>query len=318
MSRRYEKDSTLALYLAEISEYPVLTKEQEVELARQVRAGDRSLNGLVESNLSFVVKIANEYRNLGIPFEDLLNEGNIGLIEAAQRYDHRKGTKFITYAIWWIRKSILKALSEQSAMVRVPNYQLKRVREVRETERNLSRTLGRKPNREELSAKLDSPVSKVEEILQIKMREVSLDDKVGEDRDTPISDYLVDAASVNPEHELIRTQNEELIRFALITLSDQEKTVVANRFGLEGKKVLTLKEIGERMGLSRERIRQIECQAKRKLRKVFAARVSVTSPPKEMRPNKPLPHRAGATEVVLRSPASARSLPYSARGPARP
>jgi RNA polymerase primary sigma factor len=289
MSRRYERDSSLSRYLAEISGYPILSKEEEVKLARAVRSGNRSLNGLVESNLSFVVKIANEYRSLGIPFEDLLNEGNIGLIEAAQRYDHRKGTKFITYAIWWIRKSILKALSEQSALVRVPTYQLKKVREVREMERSLARTLGRRPDREEISAQLESPLHKVDEILQIKMREVSLDDRVGEDRDTPISDYLVDANSANPEDELIKSESHELVRFALCTLSAQEKTVVANRFGLQGGKVMTLKEIGERMGLSRERIRQIECQAKRKLRRVFSTHRAVPSPPKHLRPKKRLP-----------------------------
>jgi RNA polymerase primary sigma factor len=289
MSRRYPKDSCLSRYLSEISEYRVLTKDEEVALAKKVRSGKRSINGLVESNLSFVVKIANEYRTMGLPFEDLLNEGNIGLIEAAQRYDHRKGTKFITYAIWWIRKSILKALAEQATLVRVPNYQLKKVREVRDMERNLARQLGRKPRRDEISRQLASPVAKVDEILQIKMREVSLDEKVGEDRDTPISDYLVDSTSVNPEDEFIKNEGAELIRTALFTLSDQEKTVVANRFGLKGKRIMTLKEIGEQMGLSRERIRQIECQAKRKLRKVFTTHRSVASPPKQIRPKKKLP-----------------------------
>ncbi len=300
MSRRYPKDSCLSRYLSEISQYRVLSKEEEVALAKKVRSGARSVNRLVESNLSFVVKIANEYRTMGLAFEDLLNEGNIGLIEAAQRYDHRKGTKFITYAIWWIRKAILKALAEQATLVRVPNYQLKKVREIREMERNLSRSLGRRPRRDEISEKMRSPVAKLDEILQIKMREVSLDEKVGEDRETPISDYLVDVTSINPEDEFIRNEGTELIRTALFTLTDQEKTVVANRFGLKGRPVMTLKQIGEQMGLSRERIRQIECQAKRKLRKTFMAHRAVASPPKQIRPKKKLPprHDVAPADVV--------------------
>jgi len=282
MSRRVEKDSCLGRYLSEIGAYSILTKEQEMEIARTAEAcGTKdNLNKLVESNLSFVVKIANEYRNLGLAFEDLLNEGNIGLIEAAQRYDHTKGTKFITYAIWWVRKSILKALSEQSNLVRVPNYQMKKVKKIRETEASLSRELGRKPGRDEISTRLDSTISKIDEILMIKLREISLDDKVGREKTIPISDYLVDDTSVNPEEELLKTESENLIRSAMIMLTEQEKTVIANRFGMEGGPSFTLKEIGETMGLSRERIRQIEAQAKKKLRRIFALHRYLSSPPK--------------------------------------
>src|ERR1044071_7127275 len=165
-----DRSSVLSRYFTEIREYPLLTKDEEMALADGVKRGDRaSLNELIESNLSFVVKVASEYRNLGLPFEDLLNEGNIGLIEAAHRYDAGKGTKFITYAIWWVRKSILKALSEQSNLVRVPTYQMKKVRKVRDTEAALSRELGRRPDRVEISTKLDSTISKIDEILMIKL-----------------------------------------------------------------------------------------------------------------------------------------------------
>src|SRR5437867_197852 len=282
MSRRVEKDSCLARYLSEIGNYSILTKEQEMEIARKAHKYNKldSLNRLVESNLSFVVKIANEYRNLGLQFEDLLNEGNIGLIEAAQRYDHNKGTKFITYAIWWIRKSILKALSEQSSLVRVPNYQMKKVRKVRDTEQSLARSLGRKPEKDELSRELDASISKIDEILQIKLREMSIDDKVGKDKDIPISDFLVDGQCVNPEDELLKTESCELIRTALHMLSDQEHTVITNRFGLTGGRSFTLKEIGQTMGLSRERIRQIEAQAKKKLRRIFALHSFKAAPTK--------------------------------------
>jgi len=272
-NRSFERSSCVSKYLQEISEFPLLTKEEEHEIA--VRMGDvagkdGSYHDLVKSNLSFVVKIASEYKNMGLPFEDLLNEGNIGLIEAAHHFDPSRGTKFITYAIWWIRKSILKALSQHAAMVRIPNYQLKKVRNVRNTERMLAKELGREADREEISKELRVTIAKIDEILQMKMRELSLDDKVGKDKDTPISDYLVDGRSINPEDELIKNESQGVIRMALRSLTEQEQTVIINRFGLEGGRVFTLKEIGEKLGVSRERVRQIENQAMKRLRKLIA------------------------------------------------
>src|SRR3989442_7872771 len=199
--RQQERSSSVSKYLSDIGEFPLLTREEEQKLAACMSNKEKvgALNELVESNLSFVVKIASEYRNLGLPFEDLLNEGNIGLIEAAHHFDHLRGTKFITYAIWWIRKSILRALSQHSNLVRIPNYQLKKVRNVRNTERMLAKELGREADREEISKELRVTIAKIDEILQMKMRELSLDEKVGKDKDTPISDYLVDGRSINPE-----------------------------------------------------------------------------------------------------------------------
>ncbi len=312
MSRRVEKDSSLGRYLSEIGAYSILSKEQEMEIARKAEeCGLREpLNRLVESNLSFVVKIANEYRNLGLAFEDLLNEGNIGLIEAARRYDHKKGTKFITYAIWWVRKSILKALSEQSNLVRVPNYQMKKVKKIRDTEAKLSRELGRRPDRNELSSRLESSISKIDEILLTKLREISLDDMVGRDKSIPVSDYLVDSASINPEEELLKVESEDMVRSAMYMLTSQEKTVIANRFGMEGGQSYTLKEIGETMGLSRERIRQIEAQAKKKLRRIFALRRYLSSPPKGPMPaGSMIPLKAASGRPTL----TRRSHPSSPR-----
>jgi len=282
-----ERGSVLSRYFSEIREYPLLTKDEEMALAEGVKNGDRSaLNELIESNLSFVVKVSSEYRNLGLPFEDLLNEGNIGLIEAAHRYDASKGTKFITYAIWWIRKSILKALSEHSNLVRVPNYQMKKVREIRDAEASLRRALGRAPQREEISTRLSKSVTKIDQVLQFTMREVSLDEKVGKDRDKPIAEYLVDPTCTNPEDDLINRESNSLVGEAMAHLTEQERVVVAYRFGLAGGPPLTLKEIGEKMGISRERVRQIECQAKSRLRKLFAKKRLVKAPPK-----KPFPVR---------------------------
>ncbi len=303
MSRRpYERSSSISRYLSEISEFPLLTKEEEQAIASSAEKWKQNanrmaiangnanangngngngksnldgvgnspmLNGLVESNLSFVVKIAGEYRNLGLPFEDLLNEGNLGLIQAAHRYDHRRGTKFITYAIWWIRKSILKALSQHSSVVRIPSYQQKKFRNIRKLEKKLSRTLGRTPLREEICVAMSSTLSKLDRVLQLRLRELSLDEKVGKDRDTPIADYLVDGESETPEEDLLRRESEDLIRTAMRELSDQELTVIMNRFGLAGGKTFTLKEIGEKLGVSRERVRQIEFQAKQRLLKAF-------------------------------------------------
>jgi len=280
-SPQNDRSSVLSRYFAEIREYPLLTKEEEMTLAHGVKLGRKAaLDELIESNLSFVVKVASEYRNLGLPFEDLLNEGNIGLIEAAHRYDASKGTKFITYAIWWVRKSILKALSEHSNLVRVPNYQMKKVREIRDAENSLRRSLGRKPEREEISERLSKSVSKIDQVLQFSLREVSLDDKVGKERDTVISDFLVDRRFSSPEDDLIKREASGLVGEAMAHLTDQERTVVGYRFGLAGGPPLTLKEIGEKMGISRERVRQIECQAKGRLRKIFARSRVVKAPSK--------------------------------------
>lgn len=276
-----DRSTLLSRYFSEIRGYPLLTKEQEQSLANRVKVGCRdALHELIESNLSFVVKVASEYRNLGLPFEDLLNEGNLGLIEAAYRYDASKGTKFITYAIWWIRKSILKALSEHSNLVRVPTYQMKKVREIRDTENILRRSLGRKPSRREISERLERSLTKIDQVLQFSLREMSLDEKVGKDRDTPISDYLVDDNLKSPEDDLIKREANSLVGEAMAHLSDQEKVVIFHRFGMAGGPALTLKEIGEIMSISRERVRQIECQAKARLRKLFAKTRTVKSPPK--------------------------------------
>jgi RNA polymerase primary sigma factor len=274
-----ERSPLLSRYLSDIRGFRVLSRDEEYHLACSVRTGcEASRNELIQSNLGFVVKIASEYRNLGLPFEDLLNEGNLGLIEAARRFDAAKGTKFITYAIWWIRKSIFRALSERSCLVRVPSYQVKKVREIQETEARLSISLGRRPRREEISDKLDRSLTKVEQALQFQLREVSLEHPVGKDREQRISDYLVDDATTTAEESLIRREDQDLVNKALAVLSEQERVVVRHRFGFSGGRAMTLKEVGALMNISRERVRQIECQAKRRMRGIFDERRAIPAP----------------------------------------
>ena len=222
-SQQTRGSCALSRYLSDIRRYPSLSKQQELELGAQ---GAR--DELIESNLGFVVKIACEYLNRGLALEDLLNEGNVGLIRAAARYDHRKGIKFITYASFWVRKAILKALADQSCVVRVPEYQRRKG--------------------------------------AVRVRAVSLDDPAESDGSARLLDVLADTRSADPERELAKDQELALLKLGLRCLGPKERAVIAWRFGLVRSEVLTLKEIGEHLGISRERVRQIEVIARQKLR----------------------------------------------------
>jgi RNA polymerase primary sigma factor len=279
IGRRKAETSVLSQYFTEIREFPLLTKEEEKSLARDIQNGSQAaLNELVESNLSFVAKVASEYRSLGLPFEDLLNEGNVGLIEAAHRFDATKDIKFISYAIWWIRKSILKALSEQAHTVRLPYSQMKKVKEIRMAERTLRKTLGRRPTREEISQHLAKSLAKIDKVLQHTAHEVSLDEPVGDEQDRPLWECIVDDSRISPEDRLLDQEMTDGVGQVFEHLNSQQKTVIGYRFGLGGQAPLTLQETGDEMGLSRERVRQIECQAKERMRKLFNRMRSIDAP----------------------------------------
>jgi RNA polymerase primary sigma factor len=265
--------SVLSQYFSEIRDYPLLTRDEEQQLALRIRAGSQeAVDELVKSNLSFVAKVAGEYRNLGIPFEDLLNEGNLGLIEAARRFDPEKENKFISYAIWWIRKAILKALSEKAHVVRMPYSQIKKFKEIRKAEQQLQRELGREPNREEISRHLSKCISKIDRVLQNGVHELSLDVGVGEDQDTPLSDVLTDGTRPTPEQRLLEQESNDGVGEVYAQLNEQQKKVIAYRYGVVGERPLTLQETGERIGVSRERVRQIENQAKARMRRLLRKR----------------------------------------------
>ncbi len=276
-----DRSSAVSRYLSEIREFSILSEEEERELSTALRSKDKAkaIHGLVESNLAFVVKIVAEYRSPALPFEDLLNEGNIGLIEAARRFDHTRGARFLTYAVWWIRKSVLRALAENPNLVRIPLTRLKKIRRVRATEQALVRKLGRMPEREEISQELHSTLAKIDDVLQTRQKALSLDDPVDWRKRTPVSDHVVDHGSANPEEELLREERQELISVALKDLSDQERTVIAGRFGLAGGEPLTLREVGKQLGLTGERVRQIERQAMKHLRRAISRYRAISPPP---------------------------------------
>jgi len=209
---------------------------------------------------------------MGSSLEDLVNEGNIGLLEAARRFDPTRGTRFITYAVWWIRKSIRRALTRNSATVYVPEYQLKMVRRLRTAQSKLSSALGREANREEVSKDLGVGIAKIDRILQVKLKEISIDDGVGPGREMALSQFLVERSCRDPEDHLIGRETRELLGRALLHLTDQEQTVMINRFGLGGGPAFPLSEIGRRLEISRERVRQIEDEGKRRLRRLLEGR----------------------------------------------
>jgi RNA polymerase primary sigma factor len=230
------------------------------------------LRELVESNLGFVIKVALEYRNAGLPLEDLFAEGSLGLIEAVKHFDPEKGNRFITYAVWWIRKAILIALSNSSRLVKLPAYRQKRIRELRDTERQLQHSLGRKPSRTEIRERFSARRSTVDRLLQLDYRELSLDAPANSQTDMKLFDKLADSRESSPEDFFLRREGKTLLREAVAELNERERNIITYRFGLSDDPPLTLTEIGDQLGLSRERVRQLEQDIKKRLRRLLIRR----------------------------------------------
>jgi len=254
-------------YLEEIGGYSPLAPEEEVELARQIRKSNaRALDKLVKANLRFVISVAKEYQGQGLPLQDLISEGNLGLIKAAQRFDETRGFKFISYAVWWIRQSILQALAEQSRVVRLPLNRVGAINKVGRALEELEKKYGREPSMEEIADKMEMTAYEVADVLKTSARHLSLDEPFKEDEGNSLLDILESDRYAPPDDTLMQESLQVEIDKVLSTLKPREAEIIRLYFGLDGDRPLTLEEIGEHFKLTRERVRQIKEKALRRLR----------------------------------------------------
>ena len=261
------ESASLDKYLQEIGREDLITVEEEVELAQRIRSGDRvALEKLTRANLRFVVSVAKQYQNQGLSLPDLINEGNLGLIKAAEKFDETRGFKFISYAVWWIRQSILQALAEQSRIVRLPLNQVGSLNKINKAFSKFEQENERRPSPEELAEVLDIPVDKIADTMKVSGRHISVDAPFVEGEDNSLLDVMINDDSPNADRALINESlSKEIERVLIFTLSDRERDIVKKFFGL-GIPEMTLEEIGDEFGLTRERVRQIKEKAIRKLR----------------------------------------------------
>jgi len=261
------ESASLDKYLQEIGREDLITVEEEVELAQRIRNGDRiALEKLTRANLRFVVSVAKQYQNQGLSLPDLINEGNLGLIKAAEKFDETRGFKFISYAVWWIRQSILQALAEQSRIVRLPLNQVGSLKKINKAFSKFEQENERRPSPEELAEQLDIPVDKIADTMKVSGRHISVDAPFVEGEDNSLLDVMVNDDSPNADRALINESlSKEIERVLIHTLSDRERDIVKKFFGI-GVPEMTLEEIGDEFGLTRERVRQIKEKAIRKLR----------------------------------------------------
>lgn len=260
-------DDPVRMYLKEIGKVPLLSSEEEIDLAKKMELGDENAKKLLaEANLRLVVSIAKRYVGRGMQFLDLIQEGNLGLIKAVEKFDYRKGYKFSTYATWWIRQAITRAIADQARTIRIPVHMVETINRLVRTQRQLLQTLGREPSPEEIAKAMDMPEERVREIMKISQDPVSLETPIGEEEDSHLSDFIQDDHVEVPVDAATFTLLHEQLMEVLDTLTDREQKVLRLRFGLDDGRPRTLEEVGREFNVTRERIRQIEAKALRKLR----------------------------------------------------
>ena len=260
-------EDPVRMYLKEIGKVPLLSAEEEIELAKRMADGDEEAKKrLAEANLRLVVSIAKRYVGRGMLFLDLIQEGNLGLIKAVEKFDYQKGFKFSTYATWWIRQAITRAIADQARTIRIPVHMVETINKLIRVSRQLLQELGREPTPEEIAAELDMPVDRVREILKISQEPVSLETPIGEEEDSHLGDFIPDDDVPAPAEAAAFSMLKEQLIEVLDTLTEREQKVLKLRFGLEDGRARTLEEVGKEFDVTRERIRQIEAKALRKLR----------------------------------------------------
>ncbi|MGB9779667.1 RNA polymerase sigma factor RpoD [Caldanaerobacter sp.] len=260
-------DDPVRMYLKEIGKIPLLTPEEEIELAKRIEQGDEEAKKrLIEANLRLVVSIAKRYVGRGMLFLDLIQEGNLGLLKAVEKFDYRKGYKFSTYATWWIRQAITRAIADQARTIRIPVHMVETINKLIRVQRQLLQELGREPTPEELAKEMGMPEEKVREILKIAQEPVSLETPIGEEEDSHLGDFIPDEDAPAPAEAAAYTMLKEQLMDVLDTLTPREEKVLRLRFGLDDGRARTLEEVGKEFNVTRERIRQIEAKALRKLR----------------------------------------------------
>ena len=267
LAAEYSLDDPVRMYLKEIGQIKLLSAEEEVELAKRVSEGDQEAkNKLTEANLRLVVSIAKKYSGRGLHILDLIQEGNTGLIRAVDKFDWTKGNKFSTYATWWIRQAITRAIADQARTIRIPVHMVETINKVIRVSRQLLQELGHDPSPEEIAEEMNMPVDKVREILKIAQEPVSLETPIGEEEDSHLGDFIPDEGASEPSEAASYTLLKEQLVSVLSTLTPREEKVLKLRFGLEDGRTRTLEEVGKEFNVTRERIRQIEAKALRKLR----------------------------------------------------